>query len=68
MYIKRNLTTSCFQLWPYGSEGDKVAVASPVIFSKFCHPRHQSWSIIETMVLKATFFWNTPVGKCLCPD
>ena len=44
------------------SEGDKIAIASPVISSKKFHPRRQLWAIIENMILKATFF-GTP---CFC--
>ena len=35
-----------------GSEGDKISAnASPVFFSKFCHPRRQFWTKIENNVL-----------------
>ena len=44
-----------------GSEGDKMSIASPVIFSKFCHLRHQLWTIIESMILRANFLWEYPV-------
>ena len=39
-----------------GFEGDKIskktvsASASPIFFSKFCHPRRRFWAKIENMI------------------
>ena len=30
--------------------GEISAIASPVIFSKFCHPRRRLWAFIENMI------------------